>query len=104
RMAQPAGGTDCKIDLRRGNESFPNRSEIAAGALIRSARAFAGKHGKLLCRLRRNVGAARLDQSAPRLRKQRAGLRILAATSAFHFSEKPHAGATRRNCLDQTSD
>ena len=45
----------------------------AAGRLSRSTRPFARKHGKLLCRLRRNVGAARLDQSAPRLRKQRAG-------------------------------
>src|SRR4029077_17977833 len=103
-MVQPAGGTDCKIVLWRRTESVPNRSAIAAGGHSRSTRPFARKHGELLCRLRPNVGGASLDQSAPRLRKQRAGLRILAATSAFHFSEKPHAGATRRNCLDQTSD
>src|SRR5439155_20687324 len=104
RKAQPSRGTDCQFVLRRRTESVPDRSAIAAGGLSRSAGPFARKRGKILCRLRRNGGAARLDQSARRLRKQRRGLRILPATSTFHFPEKPHAGATRRNCRYQTSD
>src|SRR5438552_3362681 len=41
RMAQPAGGTDCKIDLWRRTVSVPNRSAIAAGGLSWSTRPFA---------------------------------------------------------------
>src|SRR5207248_9412550 len=77
--------------------ALSRRSASATGRLGGAIGPLAREHGKLLCRVRRNLGTPCADK-APRTRRKRGpALQISPATSAFHFPQKPIVRLAERN-------